>query len=104
MNDRLAHPPSEQERRESNSYLASLHPGNRFRLMMGMPLLPEPEKTMNNEEKLATPVRTFLFFREGGFYQLQLPEATVSDNADCNPGTLKVVDAATGEVVWTPKP
>lgn len=55
---------------------------------------------MTNTEKLASPKRTFIFIREGGFYPLELPEATVADNAECNPGTIRVEDALTGEVVW----
>ena len=58
---------------------------------------------MTNEEKLASPKRIFMFFREGGFYPLELPEATVADVADCNPGTLRVEDALTGDVVWVCK-
>lgn len=53
------------------------------------------------EEKLASPKRLFLFVREEGFYPLELPELTVADNAKCNPGTLRVEDAMTGEVVWS---
>lgn len=55
---------------------------------------------LTREEKLASPKRLFLFVREEGFYPLELPELTVADNAECNPGTLRVEDAKTGEVVW----
>lgn len=55
---------------------------------------------MTNEEKLKSPKRVFLFCRENGFYPLDIPEATVEDNALLNPGTLKVIHAATGKVVW----
>lgn len=55
---------------------------------------------MTNEEKLASPVRTFIFFRKEGFYLIDLPEATVADCAECNPGTLRVEDALTGDVEW----
>ena len=55
---------------------------------------------MTNTEKLASPIRLFVFHRADGFYPLELPEATVSDNAIANPGTLRVEDAQTGEVVW----
>lgn len=41
---RLAHPPSDDERKASASYIASLSVGNRFRLMFRMPLLPETNK------------------------------------------------------------
>lgn len=33
--------PTDEERRENWRELDKLHPGNRFRLMFGMPLLPE---------------------------------------------------------------
>lgn len=56
---------------------------------------------LTREEKLASPKRPFLFVREEGFYLLELPELTVADNAECNPGTLRVEDARTGEVVWS---
>lgn len=41
LNDQLALPLSEQERKASRKQLDKLHPGNRFRLMFGQPLLPE---------------------------------------------------------------
>jgi hypothetical protein len=41
LNDQLALPLSEQERKASRNQLDKLHPGNRFRLMFGQPLLPE---------------------------------------------------------------
>jgi len=56
---------------------------------------------LTREEKLASPKRLFLFVRAEGFYPLELPEATVADNAERNPGTLRVEDAKTGEVVWS---
>jgi hypothetical protein len=59
---------------------------------------------MTNIEKLASKKRNYIFFREGGFYSLIIPEATVEDNAKCNPGTLRVEDAVTGETVWKAKP
>jgi len=55
---------------------------------------------MTNAEKLASPKRLFIFFREDGFYPLEIPEATVADCAECNPGTLRVEDAVTREIVW----
>jgi hypothetical protein len=55
---------------------------------------------MTNTEKLASPVRTYLFFRAGGFYPVELPEATVLDNVASNPGTLRVEEAETGKVVF----
>lgn len=56
---------------------------------------------MTHAEKLASQKRIYLFHRnDGWFYPLELPEATVADNAIANPGTLRVEDAQTGEVVW----
>lgn len=39
MNHQLATPKSESERREERLSLQQLHPGNRFRLMLGQSLL-----------------------------------------------------------------
>lgn len=58
------------------------------------------EQPITHGEKLASPKRLFIFFREEGFYPLELPELTVKENAECNPGTLRVEDATTGEIVW----
>ena len=60
---------------------------------------------MNHDQqaKLKSENRWFLFFREEGFYPIRLPKDTVADNAKCNPGTVKVEDALTGEVVWRQK-
>lgn len=55
---------------------------------------------MTIAEKLASPKRLFIFIRKGGSYPLELPEATVADNAECNPGTIRFEDALTGETVW----
>lgn len=43
MNERLAQPPTEAERAASRKAIDALHPGNRFRLMFGQPLFPQPE-------------------------------------------------------------
>lgn len=44
---------------------------------------------------------TYLFFRKGGFYPLDLhSDAEARANAKCNPGTLRVENAITGEIVW----
>jgi len=56
---------------------------------------------LTREEKLASPKRLFIFFREDGFYPVILPSATVADNAEINHGTLRVEDAITHEVVWS---
>jgi len=42
--NQLAHPPSEEERAANHRELSKMHRGNRFRLMLGLPLLPEPHK------------------------------------------------------------
>ncbi|WP_157837240.1 hypothetical protein [Geminisphaera colitermitum] len=54
-----------------------------------------------NTKKLSTPIRKCLFIRENGFYMLEIPEGTIADNAEANPGTLRVEDAITGEVLWS---
>ena len=51
-------------------------------------------------QKMKSEKRLFLFFREGGFYPLELPKDTVADNAKANTGTIKVVDVLTQETVW----
>ena len=55
-------------------------------------------------QKMKSEKRLFLFFREGGFYPLELPKDTVADNAKANTGTIKVVDALTQETVWEANP
>lgn len=62
---------------------------------------PERFRKVSISEKLSSPMRTFLFIRSDGFYPINLPEATVRDNAECNSGTIRVEDAETGEVVWS---
>lgn len=57
---------------------------------------------MSDDEKLASPKRLYIFIRKDGFYPITLPEATVADNAAANPGTMKVILAETGDVVWQP--
>lgn len=49
MNHQLATPKSESERREERRSLQQLHPGNRFRLMAGLSMLPEKELRPVNE-------------------------------------------------------
>lgn len=44
----------------------------------------------------------YTFFREGMFYPLELgSDAEARANADCNPGTVKVVNERTGRTIWT---
>jgi hypothetical protein len=40
--EQMALPLSDSERKASRRQLDQLHPGNRFRLMFGQPLLPQP--------------------------------------------------------------
>jgi hypothetical protein len=49
MNHQLATPKSESERREERRSFRQLHPGNRFRLMAGLSMLPETEPQSVNE-------------------------------------------------------
>lgn len=62
------------------------------------------EPTPEEAKKLQSEIRPYTFHRKEGWYQVQIPKDTVEDNAKCNPGTLKVTDALTGEVVWEAKP
>jgi hypothetical protein len=41
LDERLVHAPTENERAASLREVRKLHPGNRFRLMAGLPLLPD---------------------------------------------------------------
>lgn len=54
MNDQIAKPLTESERLASRKALNQLHPGNRFRLMFGQPLLPQ-EDFMPSEFQSTTP-------------------------------------------------
>ena len=47
-----------------------------------------------------SPIRKCVFFRVDSFYTVKLPEVTIEDNALCNPGTIRVEDATTKEVLW----
>lgn len=43
----------------------------------------------------------YIFHRKDGWYPLQLEsDFEARENAECNPGTLKVVNGLTEEVVW----
>lgn len=44
-------------------------------------------------------LETFIFFREGMFYPVDIPREHVLANVELNPGTLKVEDLQ-GNVVW----
>jgi len=46
----------------------------------------------------------YTFHRHDGFYPLELEsDKEAIANADCNPGTEKVVNEETGETVFTPE-
>ena len=47
-------------------------------------------------------MRLFIFHRAEGWYPLELPDTQTDlmDNIAINPGTLKVTDGITGEVIW----
>lgn len=50
------------------------------------------------------PMRPLIFFREDGWYPLELPDDdNLGAHAECNPGTLKIVCALTGETLWRPQ-
>ena len=47
-------------------------------------------------------MQIYLFHREDMFYPIELrDDEDAKRNAECNPGTTKVENAITGEVVWT---
>ena len=50
---RLAIPPTDAERTANHRALSKMHVGNRFRLMFGMPLLPEIETDVSRVGPLA---------------------------------------------------
>jgi hypothetical protein len=46
-------------------------------------------------------MKTYIFFRDDGWYLLDLKsDDSARRNAECNPGTLRVEVAFTGETVW----
>jgi hypothetical protein len=54
---------------------------------------------MRNPLKRANGLETFLFFREGFFYPVEIPPEQLLANIELNPGTLKVEDLS-GKIVW----
>ena len=51
------------------------------------------------------PTREVIFFREGHFYIIKVFDGEPMENhVDLNPGTIRVEDAITREVLWPPKP
>jgi hypothetical protein len=54
---------------------------------------------MTNEEKMNTSAKVYVFHREDGFYFVEIPEGTLQDNIDRNPGTIRVEDLE-GNVLW----
>lgn len=50
MNDQIAKPLTESERRKVRREVSQLHPGNRFRLMAGLPLLPEDDGSLEGKD------------------------------------------------------
>ena len=45
------------------------------------------------------PIQRYIFFREDGFYHVDLPEDSVMANIELNPGTVQVVTMY-GVVIW----
>lgn len=46
-------------------------------------------------------MNVYLFFREGGFYPLELTnDEAAKANAEANPGTIRVENAVTKALVW----
>lgn len=56
------------------------------------------------ERRTDLPSRPVLFHRSDAFYMINIyPDDTpeqIGDHAGLNPGTLKVTDALTGEILW----
>lgn len=54
-----------------------------------------------------TPDRLVIFHREGMFYPILVFQhdgwEQLAEHAALNPGTLKITDATTGEVLWRPQ-
>lgn len=48
-------------------------------------------------------MKPYAFFRDDGlFYVIELnDDSEVKANAECNPGTVKVENAITGELIWS---
>lgn len=47
----------------------------------------------------------YAFIRADGFYPIDLrDDEDARKNAECNPGTLQVVNAITGKIVWQAEP
>lgn len=53
------------------------------------------------------PTRPVIFHREGFFYPILVyaddTTADLAEHAALNPGTLKITDAVTGELLWAPQ-
>lgn len=51
------------------------------------------------------PTRPVIFHREEGFYGIMIyadnTPAEIAEHANLNPGTLKVTDALSGELLWS---
>lgn len=45
-------------------------------------------------------IKPFMFYREGGFYIIEIPPSTVEENVKLNEGTIKVECAIAGKIVW----
>lgn len=53
---------------------------------------------------MATQMRVVIFFRDNMFYPTEYPAgyADWQHEADRNPGTTRIEDGVTGEVLWLP--
>lgn len=59
--------------------------------------------TEPNANRQRGPMATRIFFREGCFYILELPDDDdLAAHAESNPGTLRIEDVA-GNVLWRPQ-
>lgn len=59
-----------------------------------------------SETRTDYPDRPVIFHREGVFYPVLVYRdngfADLAEHAALNPGTLRITDAVTGEVLWSP--
>ena len=60
-----------------------------------------------SERRTDAPDRLVIFHREGTFYPILVYRDNdwnvLAEHAALNPGTLKITDAATGEILWRPQ-
>jgi hypothetical protein len=60
-----------------------------------------------SEQRTDLPTRLVIFHRKGSFYPISVywddTREQLQEHAALNPGTLKITDAATGDILWQPQ-